>query len=90
MGASSVRHILEGDLARAEAVILASKGRKKAHGPTVHNFEGQALAYKRVLALLEMEQIRPSEPIKIDRTLTINIPWAVLAILTASGILWLL
>lgn len=81
---------LEQDLARAEAVILADEGTKKLHGPTVDNFRGQALAYKRALALLEMEKITPPGPVEIHRTYTVNIPGIVVALLALCGILILL
>lgn len=87
-----MKDILERELARAEAVVhQAQHGKKKLHGPTVHNFEGQRLAYRRALALLDMEQITPCSPIEIHRRLTVTIPPFVLAIIAASGILlWLL
>jgi len=78
---------LQQDLARAEAVILAANGKKRLHGPTVDNFRGQAIAYKRALALLEMEKITPPGPVEIHRTYTINIPGIVVALLALCGIL---
>lgn len=87
----TAKNILQSDLARAEAVAHEAKhGRKKLHGPTVHNFEGQAIALKRALALLDMEQITPPGPVEIHKQVTITIPWSVLAILAACGILLLL
>jgi hypothetical protein len=85
-----MKDILERDLARAEAVLhQAQHGRKKLHGPTVHNFNGQAIAYKRALTLLELERITPRGPIEVHRHVTINIPVTVLAIVAACGImLW--
>ena len=86
-----MKDILERELARAEAVVYQSQhGKKRLHGPTVHNFEGQRLAYKRVLALLAMEEIAPRGPIEVHKQITITIPVAVLAIIAAGGILLLL
>lgn len=76
----SIHKLLQLDLARAEAAVAGSK-----HKPTTDNFAGQALAYKRTLALLEMEKITPPGPVEIHRELTITIPWKVLASLVASG-----
>lgn len=87
----TAKNILESDLARAEAIVHESQhGKKKLHGPTVHNFEGQRIAIRRALALLEMERITPPGPVEIHKQITITIPWSVLAILAAGGILLLL
>ena len=84
----SLRNIIEQDLARAESVILDSEGDKRLHGPTVDNFKGQAMAYKKVLSWLEMDE--KYVPIEINKRITVTIPWAVFAILAVGCILMLL
>jgi len=79
------------DLAVAEAVLYEEQqGKKKLHGPTVDIHRGKAMACKRALSLLEMEQTTPVIPIEINRTYTIHISGIVVALLALCGILILL
>ncbi len=85
---TNLKQILNLDLARAESIILAGEtGKKKVHGPTIDNFKGQALAYKRVLALLAIQEVTPRGPLEINNSYTFTIPWKSLAILSTGGII---
>ena len=45
-------NFIEGELARAEAIIEASKGSFKVYQPVLDNHIGQSIAYRKILALL--------------------------------------
>lgn len=80
-----MKQILQSKLARAEAVILDAE-KRTLHKPTVDIFKGQALAYKEVLSLLEIEESRPVVRMDIHRTHTLTVPWTSLAILSLTAV----
>lgn len=72
-------------LARAEAVI-ADAEKRTLHKPTVDIFKGQAMAYREALSLLEIEESRPVVRMDVNRTFTLTVPWASLAILSLTAV----
>ena len=52
-------------------------------------YRGQEVAYRRALSLLELEESAPSGVLKIDRKVTIDIPWKVIALLPVCAIILL-
>jgi hypothetical protein len=71
---------LESELARAEAAS-STVGPMKRHEPTVENHKGQAIALKKALTLLEIEQTTPPTPLTLNREYKITISWWALALI---------
>ena len=83
-----LRNLLETELALAESVLRDGEHpTKKVHGPTLDHFKGRAVAYKRVMSLLETEKILPRDPIRIIKEVRVNISWKVLALVSIGGII---
>lgn len=76
--------LLKAELARADSIIHESgQSNKKPHGPTIDNFKGQSMAYRKAITWLEMEKITPRGPLVFHHNFAI--PWKTFFMILLTG-----
>lgn len=71
----TLRNLIEREIALAETAIASDCDDKKQYEPMIENHRGQWLAYSKVGAILDCEEIAPCVPIRIEKNIKFTATW---------------